>query len=583
MAVFKVTTTGLKSGLVALVLILSGCGGGGGGSGTSSVAVSSTSSSSSSASSDPASSSSSTSSQSSIVSSSTTSSSSSVSSSSASAGPDSVILSGTLSYDFVPVTISGLDYDATEARPIRGAVVNLLGSNGQILQTTDSGINGEYRFEVEANTQVKVQVEARSFRSGNPSWHLRVEDNTSGNALYVLEGGLASSGETDSTRNLRAASGWAGSGYSQPRAAAPFAILDTTYGVLLQLLEVDPQLSLPVSNFRWSPLNQPAEGSLAEGEIGTSFYFASNLYILGDEDTDTDEYDRHVIAHEWSHYLEDKLVDRQDSIGGSHGQSDKLDLRVAFSEGFANAIAAYVLDDPDYIDTSGFGQRAAGGFDIASANISNPGWFSESSVQSILYNFAITSGGFNAIYEVLTHTSYANVDAHLSVFTFADRLQSLAPANYAAFEPLYTAQDINSTDPFGALETNDGDTQGVLPIYGDIQGDGSVVNVCSTQVNGYYNKLGVWKFLKVHFDSPGEYRLTVERASAPASRVTDPDFIVSTRGVYVSIGESVEEDRETNTFFLNQGAEYLVSLYDYTEYDQVSVPTCFDVTLEPVL
>ena len=55
------------------------------------------------------------------------------------------------------------------------------------------------------------------------------------------------------------------------------------------------------------------------------------ICLVGAADQDTDEYDRHVIAHESGHYLE-YYFSRSDSIGGPHALPDQLDLRVAFGE-----------------------------------------------------------------------------------------------------------------------------------------------------------------------------------------------------------------------------------------------------------
>lgn len=463
-------------------------------------------------------------------------------------------------------------------------MVNLLGSSNQVLDTTTSDDSGAYSFTVASSTLVKVQVEARSQKSGTPGWHLRVEDNTSGNALYVLEGSLANSRTTDSTRSLHAASGWTGSGYGDIRAAAPFAILDVAYEMLQQLLDIDTNLVLPVSRFRWSPLNSTASGDLSAGDIGTSFYSQSNMYILGDENSDTDEYDLHVVAHEWAHYLEDKLGERQDSIGGSHGGEDKLDMRLAFSEGFGNAVAGVVLDDPLYLDTWGSQQANAGGFDISSGPFSaaNKGWFNESSIQSVLYNFAQTSNGFAATYQVLTDPSYTNADAFLSVFTFAERLQALAPSSFSSFENLYNGQSINSVDAFAVGELNDGATSEALPVYNQLSVDGTPTSVCSTQQNGNTqgsNKLGSWVYLKAAPTEGGSYQLSVEKTS-PLARTTDPDFLVQGGGNVVTTGISADVDVETGTMSLIGGRTYVIAVQDW-EMHSTSEATCFDVTLTP--
>ena len=70
-----------------------------------------------------------------------------------------------------------------------------------------------------------------------------------------------------------------------------------------------------------------------------------HIALMSDLAADTDEFDQHVIAHEFGHYIEYNFS-RADNIGGSHGLGDKLDPRVAFGEGFGYAFAAIVLNDP---------------------------------------------------------------------------------------------------------------------------------------------------------------------------------------------------------------------------------------------
>ena len=72
---------------------------------------------------------------------------------------------------------------------------------------------------------------------------------------------------------------------------------------------------------------------------------SQRIALLADLTADTDEFDQHVVAHEFGHYIEHNFS-RADNIGGAHGIGDKLDPRVAFGEGFGYAFAAIVLNDP---------------------------------------------------------------------------------------------------------------------------------------------------------------------------------------------------------------------------------------------
>src|SRR5690606_22096956 len=122
--------------------------------------------------------------------------------------------SGRATYDFVPLSnTTGLQYNASEQRPVRGAVVRVLDAANNPLVTTHTDDDGHYNVLVAANTQVRLQILAQSLGTGAQRWDIQVQDNTSNNGLYAMGGSLASSGASDSTRNLHAPSGWEGSGY----------------------------------------------------------------------------------------------------------------------------------------------------------------------------------------------------------------------------------------------------------------------------------------------------------------------------------------------------------------------------------
>jgi len=96
-----------------------------------------------------------------------------------------------------------------------------------------------------------------------------------------------------------------------------------------------------VNNTLTSPTNIDA------GELSASFYRGGSvgqLFLLGNASVDTEEFDDHVVMHEWGHYFEDKFS-RSDSIGGAHTIGQSLDARLAFGEGWATALAAIVLEN----------------------------------------------------------------------------------------------------------------------------------------------------------------------------------------------------------------------------------------------
>ena len=154
-------------------------------------------------------------------------------------GPVVQSIIGTATYDFVPhqatssnvfrVFPTALNYDAIEQRPIRGATAELVNASNAVLESTTTDSEGAYSFEVDPNSNVRVRIRAEMVQSAGAEWDVRVQDNTNGDGLYVLQGVVQSSGTESAVRDLNAESGWGGSSYTGPRQAAPFATVSYTH------------------------------------------------------------------------------------------------------------------------------------------------------------------------------------------------------------------------------------------------------------------------------------------------------------------------------------------------------------------
>ncbi|MGM8225804.1 hypothetical protein ACSV5M_04435 [Cellvibrio sp. ARAG 10.3] len=496
---------------------------------------------------------------------------------------NSVTVSGTVTYEFVPSNedFIGLDYSAIETRPVRGAVVELVNSTNTPVAITATDNNGFYSVAVEANTVLRVQVKAQLQRNQAPSWNMTVNDNTNNDRLYALVGSEASVGGTDSQRNLHAPSDWNSGNYATSRPAAPFAILDAVYTSLQQFVDAGYAGNFPPLQLFWSVSNITADGDPDRGEIGTSYYFDNEIYILGEADQDTDEFDSHVIVHEWGHYIEDALA-RSDSIGGPHQYGDYLDMRVAFSEGFGNAFAAMMLDDPIYRDSIGFNQSNSFMYDVREKNHPVRGWYSEASVESVLYNYFLSSANktakdFSPILSTLTDGSYYNADSLATIFLFAERLVARYPAHRNVLEGLLEEQDINSVNQYANGETNSGGNSINLPIYKSLSIGGTSTSVCSTSEHTDYNKLGVNQFLRLSITQSGNYIVRIERSGGDFVTQSDPDFFIHSRGEIIHEGASSANDVELQTVALDSG-NYIVEIIDYANVGRSSnVTTCFNV------
>lgn len=492
---------------------------------------------------------------------------------------------GQITYDLVPFSSNyvGLDYSAVERKPGRGLVVELLDERNQILSSAITDNEGRYFFNVERNLQAKVRVKAQLWNDQSPSWDFRVTDNTNNNALYAMEGSLVAVTESTAVRNLHASSGWTGNGYTQIRVAAPFAIADAVYTGVVRVNSAGNQKNFPPLELRWSPKNNTAYGDAALGEIGTSYYGEDAIYILGDENNDTDEYDPHVILHEWGHYLE-RVFSRSDNIGGGHGYSDKLDMRVAFSEGFANAFSAIMLDDPHYRDTTGAQQASGFVDDVSQKSHLVRGWYSEASIQSIIYNFYTSGLGktareFADIFNVMISPGYSQASGFITIYTFADEVRNLMPTQTANINNLLREQNIEITDSFGTGESNSGGYAGSLPLYKALPLNNIPINVCSTNRFGSYNKLGVTQFFLINLVASGNYGITAVESGESGD--SDPDLYLYANGLLRAKAEAATLDQEKLSLFLNAGT-YVLEVVDARATDEGmgELTACFNVQMQ---
>ena len=547
-----------------------------------------------------------------------------------------VVVSGTVSYEYVPTNAGcrGLNFNGIEVRPIRGATVQLLdaASGTEIARTTSSTAGAFSIPGIQRNVMVQLRVRAELKDTNVPGWDVEVRDNfiagasdldnppppsLSTRALYTLNSASFDTGTRDVQRNLTATTGWDGASYSGPRAAAPFALLDTAYTSMGFIRGYDANASFAPLDMYWSVNNTSGSGQfdISAGEIGTSGYLqrVDALLVLGDAAIDTDEFDGHVVAHEWGHYFED-VLSRSNSEGGAHFLGESLDASIAFSEGFAEALASMIQNDPINCDTSVPGTSGGGGFTVEGNSFGQRGWYNEVSVATLIWDLWDTTDdgvdngslGFRPIYDTMVGP-HAMSDAFATLFSFATELRASLNAQDAALldvlldrEQVIMGADLDS---WATNETNDaGVAQDVFPLYIPYTADGSVTNVCvNNQLDGFArhgNNVGEDRYLRITVPVDDEYDVSVVTTTPtppsadPDDRdYSDPDIIIYHGSVPAELARQETDDVENReptfrTPMLLAGETYLAAVEEWRFHDNIASTTfpqriCFDVSLTP--
>lgn len=500
-------------------------------------------------------------------------------------------VSGAATYDYVPhhegtgANQSGLNYNNISQRPIRKGYVDVRDfSTGEIYSSGQTNDMGSFSLTAPQNKRIRVAFRACSTNAMPASWNVCVVNNLANDSLWTVtfaSPAALTADYTGLTPNL--ISGWnnAGNRYDDSRRqAGPWAILDSIVTAMDAVVAADANVILPELKVRWHPANTSSGAANSNANIGTSHYSSSTttISILGLQDVDTDEYDHAVVQHEWCHYLTDKLS-RSDNLGGPHG-GEQLDLRIAFDEGFCNAFAGMVENDPLYRDSLGNDQQVSGTtIRLETSTPPHEGYADEEAIAVLAYdlfdpaNDDASAFGFQGIYNALTSPQLANTDAFIGVYPF---LSALATTSSNAGDVTTTAatRNINSIDEFAVGETNNYGLPSLLqPLYDPLT-TGTPVNVCSRNNVGHYNKLANRSFLKFDATMTAAHTITVTATNAgnPTAVVWHKGQVTGFRRVNGNLNFNVN---------LTAGNTYVIEVYeDRHVHSSAPVETkCFNVEI----
>lgn len=480
----------------------------------------------------------------------------------------------------------GLDYANPVLQPARGVSIRALhAGTGNVLASGQTSASGAYTLQVPQGSSVVLQVVAQMAQGSTqsaPRWDVRVQDGLNAGAPYSYSSAAFDSGSGG--QDLHIPTGISAQGTATgPRASGPFAILDTVYTSIQALLQVQPDAAMPPLLVDW--------GSHARGSVFSTEGGRQSIALNWDLTEDTEEFDPHVIAHEFGHFVEFNFS-RSDSIGGAHGLGDRLDPRVAFGEGFGYAFAAIVLNDPVLRDSFvNNGTHTEGRISVetnpsGAVTVNNGGcWCSESSVWSILWDLHDTSNegadtlslGFQAIWDAM-RGAHRTTPAVTSIFSFITALKAAQPQHAAAIDALLAAQNIDAViDDFATGETH-APFAGVLPLFTNIA-RGAPVVLRNVDDAGRYNKLGNRRFLRFAPGSSGP--VTVTLATSNPDPAADPDFIVRRNGALAVVAQDPPPGNESAAFNASAGQTYIIDAYDCANgcRDEEGTPGDYDLTV----
>lgn len=246
-----------------------------------------------------------------------------------SAEAQNVRVRGTVLYEKLPVTRTGLQLDAPVRTPAAGIRVEVVQSPSRtVLGSGFTDAKGGYDIPVSGRGRPTVFV--RALAQTENATVVRAGD---GAELSMVTPSFALGRERAVTQDMLAT--------DSSRIAGAFNIAVTIARANALVHSGRPGVSMPRVEVRWD--TSYVGGTFFREREGVAF-------INGRRERDSDEFDDHVIAHEYGHFLMASFS-RESSPGGDHSFGERLDPRLAWSEGWGNFFGAATAGSPRYIDT----------------------------------------------------------------------------------------------------------------------------------------------------------------------------------------------------------------------------------------
>ncbi len=218
---------------------------------------------------------------------------------------------------------------------------------------------------------------------------------------------------------------------------------------------------------------------------------------------------------------------------------------------------------------------------LESESRENPGWFSEASIQRILYDIYDShndtgdtiSYGFKPIHQLLIGKE-KNTPAFTSIFTFIKGLKDEHPSDATAIDNIVAQESIAPiNDIYGTGRTNR--KENANPLYADLKPGRDVTITTNYAVDKYLsekgrtNQLGAYNFVKVTIPNEGDYTITVTQVGNSGN--PDPDFYIykGASNQPIASAEHSQALSDTLTTHLKSGT-YRMSIIVYNQYSDTS-------------
>lgn len=376
--------------------------------------------------------------------------------------PVALAITGTVTYERLTVTATGLDLLNPLTENAVNVVVEAVAHNdiNNVLGTTATDAVGDYMLNF--STTVDYYIRARAQTGTGLDIDAVYHSQTSPPLVHAMPSGLLNRAAGSQTVDLHAAA-------DATNRAGAFAILDTAR----RLRAACTITSLGPLDLFWGMGNEGTR--VLRNGSGQIITLATetgldgpngnpSVYLVGGNEsdvtnTDHDEFDETVIAHEWASFLQ-LTQSRDNNFGGAHA-GEQLIVSASYSEGVVTAIGCALLDQRVYRDTVGY----VGGtssvqfeFDCESGVIPGTGTGYGNEFRNTRVAWDLLDGGTG---------SPADSDADPSSIALADFLNSFASlrTRTAPYEIAWLASLLQQLIDDAHLSTTDANT--IMATHGE--------------------------------------------------------------------------------------------------------------------